>query len=77
MMFKYPSFDYGSRTFKGIIEWTGRYLSGDGSTNWRYEMIFSQDFKSVVDGSIKHMSSKSMIPIRTEQFNKDLFYNIF
>merc|ERR1712150_406477 len=49
--FDNPTFDAATRTFRGTILWEVLF---HGDARWEYEMVFAEDFGSIVGG---HMSA--------------------
>lgn len=45
-----PTYDSESRTFRGTIEWE---VSFGGDAKWEYEMVFADDFSSIIGGQIR------------------------
>lgn len=47
--FASPAFDVGTRTFRGQILWDPLF---GGAARWDYEMVFAEDFTSIVGGQL-------------------------
>eukprot|EP00445_Apocalathium_hangoei_P016273 CAMPEP_0203893108 /NCGR_PEP_ID=MMETSP0359-20131031/36221_1 /ASSEMBLY_ACC=CAM_ASM_000338 /TAXON_ID=268821 /ORGANISM="Scrippsiella Hangoei, Strain SHTV-5" /LENGTH=336 /DNA_ID=CAMNT_0050815201 /DNA_START=99 /DNA_END=1110 /DNA_ORIENTATION=+ len=43
------SWDPATRTFRGRVEWDPKF---SGNSRWDYEMVFADDFSSIVGGSV-------------------------
>eukprot|EP00928_Gymnodinium_smaydae_P057281 TRINITY_DN40548_c0_g1_i1.p1 TRINITY_DN40548_c0_g1~~TRINITY_DN40548_c0_g1_i1.p1 ORF type:complete len:357 (+),score=46.09 TRINITY_DN40548_c0_g1_i1:71-1141(+) len=43
------TYDADARVFRGVIEWDPPF---DGASRWEYEMIFAEDFGSIIDGQM-------------------------
>lgn len=65
------SFDLSSRTFKGTIDWSPTTWGGDAI--WIYEMIFTEDFNSIEDGSV-NAYDKTGQQTECHKFGIDLNY---
>eukprot|EP00929_Paragymnodinium_shiwhaense_P065684 TRINITY_DN32909_c0_g2_i4.p1 TRINITY_DN32909_c0_g2~~TRINITY_DN32909_c0_g2_i4.p1 ORF type:complete len:206 (-),score=27.11 TRINITY_DN32909_c0_g2_i4:413-1030(-) len=48
--FAEPTFDVATRTFRGTVHWEVPF---GGHSRWEYEMVFAEDFESVVGGRMK------------------------
>lgn len=49
--FDNPRYDAESRTFTGAIVWGDTPFGGDA--RWEYEMVFSEDFKTIASGQVR------------------------
>ena len=59
--FEDPSYDYSTRTFRGTIVWTPP-ATFHGDSKWTYEMIFAEDFGSIVGGQVTVATSSVTCP---------------
>lgn len=67
--FENASYDERTRTFRGTVHWASASWLGDA--RWEYEMVFADDFMSVVGGQLKAFASGSTTPCRIQRFAED------
>jgi len=72
--FESVSYDETTRSFRGTIDWGQNTF--DGSMRWEYEMIFSENFDSIIGGAVQSFSSdgNKEAPI---YFGRQLLYKRF
>jgi hypothetical protein len=68
------SFDEETRTFKGTINWAP--VSFDGDVKWEYEMIFAEDYQSIVAGQVTS-TNESGVSSTGATFGQTLWYKQF
>ncbi len=70
-----PSFDQESRTFRGTIDWSES--SFGGHVRWQYTMTFSEEYSSIVGGSVLCYHDVDQAPSRESVFGIDLDYELY
>ena len=74
--FDEPRWDQSTRTWTGIIDWDPKTMSGD--SRWVYNMIFSDDFKTIEGGECRAYGPPPGREQRnTLMFGTDLRYSLF
>lgn len=69
--FESPAYDAESRTFRGNITWSPAPFNGD--SRWEYEMVFSEDFNSILGGRVRAFDAGGRSR-GSHRFGTDLFY---
>jgi hypothetical protein len=59
--FTETTFDYENRIFTGKIDFTLEDGTYGGAASWDYQMIFSEDYTSIIDGQIYRIDSGDKI----------------
>ena len=64
------------RIFKGTIDWTDAWFSITDGLIFKYEMVFSSDFKSIISGNVRIYDGNSEIISHypTVLYGTDLIY---
>lgn len=69
--FEQCRFNYETRTFEGIINWSP-VTTADGDFQWKYKMVFSSDFTQISSGTIEMLNVSQ--PPAMHRFGVDLLY---
>ncbi|MDC2984626.1 hypothetical protein OAY83_00980, partial [Candidatus Marinimicrobia bacterium] len=59
------SYDSNSRVFLGTIDFTPFEITVNGASKWEYEIIFSDNFDSIVGGTISDLDAEGNVTLTT------------
>jgi len=70
-----PTFDEGTRTFRGTIDWSEAAFGGD--VRWDYAMVFAEDYSHIVGGGVTCYTDVDLPPSMQAAYGQELIYELY